>query len=611
MLTKRMLNRLMVMIVLLGQLVLPMQNSATAAETNKASIAVQGKEAALLKKKEIEIQEDTDALSLLQETVGSENVKTVDSDYGPMITEIKGLSQEGTFAWAFYVNGKQADVGAHKYNVHADDEILFKYESWNTASLSVFGDTDTGTILDSKKYEINEDTTALTLLKNAVGENNVALKETDYGPMIIGINGLVAEDPYYWAFYVNGKLAEGGAHTYKPQAGDQISFKYESWEQEEKDSGDEQGSQKDKDSPDEGHIVNVNQAVDNLIAYIMEKGVSSEWEAIALHHAGKKIPAGYLDSLKAKVGSSNGEFRIVTDYERMVLGVKAAGGDPTSFAGYNLIEKIYNNERMTNQGTNGVIFGLLALNSGDYNIPVSAEWDQEKLVDYLIENQLDTGGWALYGTTGDPDITAMALSAIAPYKDQEEVKTAIENAVNWLTKQQNANGGFETENGETSESTAEAIIGLTAIGKNPAGASFTKGMDSDVQAASSSSAQSENNLITNLLSFQNEDGGFAHLIGEESNDIASAKGILALVAYQNFVAGKASVYELDRVTVDDTAGDKNGQQGSGGQTQSENESKDGNRLPDTATNTCNLMAIGALLFLTGLFLFFLNRRKRA
>ena len=67
--------------------------------------------------------------------------------------------------------------------------------------------------------------TALELLKQHAA---VAIKDSSYGPYVDSINGLVGgTDGKYWAFYVNGKLAEVGANAYITQSADQIEWKFE------------------------------------------------------------------------------------------------------------------------------------------------------------------------------------------------------------------------------------------------------------------------------------------------------------------------------------------------------------------------------------------------
>ena len=60
--------------------------------------------------------------------------------------------------------------------------------------------------------------------------HKVDTKQTSFGPMIVGIDGVEPDSSHYWAFYVNGKLADVGADQYVTDNGDKIEWKVESAE---------------------------------------------------------------------------------------------------------------------------------------------------------------------------------------------------------------------------------------------------------------------------------------------------------------------------------------------------------------------------------------------
>ncbi|WCK56602.1 S-layer homology domain-containing protein [Aneurinibacillus sp. Ricciae_BoGa-3] len=271
--------------------------------------------------------------------------------------------------------------------------------------------------------------------------------------------------------------------------------------------------------------IDVGQAMQAAGQYILKGTNISDWAAFALSRAGIPVPANYLDDLKKTLQQKNGALRNITDYERMVLGVLAASGDPLNVSGYNLIEKIYTNSRLTSQGTNGVIFALIALDSNGYQVPDKALWNQAKLVDWLIKNQNADGGWSLVaGDKSDLDLTSMTLAALAPYQQQPEVKKAVDAALEWLT----TSGSQPMDN---SESIAQEIQGLAAVGSNPADAKFNR---------------AGKNLIASLLQFQQQDGGFVHQAGQKSDPIATEQALAALNAYQSFIKGTGSIYQFTK-----------------------------------------------------------------
>lgn len=270
--------------------------------------------------------------------------------------------------------------------------------------------------------------------------------------------------------------------------------------------------------------------LEKLIQHLQTDKTQSEWEDFGLARLEKTDNKAVLAEIGKKLKEANGYFRKITDYERYVLTIEALGGDPTNIAGFNLIEKIYNNERMTMQGTNGLIFALIALDSRNYQVPSSAKWTREAILAAILANQNKDGGFTLVnGDASDVDITAMAISSLVNYKGKPEVKTSIDKAVNWLSTVQQASGGFIVDGSENSESASQVIIALTSVGIDPQGALFTK---------------ANGNVVTNLLSYQTKDGGFANLKNEKSNQMASEQAMLALLALDHYSKNLTSIYQF-------------------------------------------------------------------
>ncbi|MFD1772750.1 DUF4430 domain-containing protein [Paenibacillus rhizophilus] len=289
--------------------------------------------------------------------------------------------------------------------------------------------------------------------------------------------------------------------------------------------------------------IGVTDAVYSAAEYILKQGVASEWQAIGLAQAGYKVPSSYSAALNQKVEKAKGIFSAVTEYARYALAAKAIGEDPTHIEGYNLIESIYNSGGITGQSLNNAVYGLIALDSGSYTVPSDAKWTRDKLVQHILSRQNGDGGFALNsGGSSEPDLTAMTLAALSPYKSDPAVATAGQKAVQWLSAQQNTtHGGY----GESSESVSQAIIGLTAYGVDPAGSDFTK---------------SGSNLISRLMSFRTADGGFAHLLSGGNDAFATEQALQALAAYSlltgggdsnlyDFIANPPAVHPLVQVSV--------------------------------------------------------------
>ena len=93
-----------------------------------------------------------------------------------------------------------------------------------------------------------------------------------------------------------------------------------------------------------------------------------------------------------------------------------------------------------------------------------------RLIQYILDKRVDDGGWNLIlsSPVNDPDMTGMAIQALAPYYDTNpEVKEAIDGALETLSNTQHENGGFSSTDGICSESCAQVIVALTTLGINP------------------------------------------------------------------------------------------------------------------------------------------------
>jgi hypothetical protein len=278
----------------------------------------------------------------------------------------------------------------------------------------------------------------------------------------------------------------------------------------------------------------LNDQIAATVDKVLQSSPLSDWEAIGVARSGGEVPSAYLQSVRQQLSEAGGTFRKVTDLERMALGVKAAGGDPTSIAGYNLIEKIYNHDRMASQGLNGPIFALIALDSGDYKVPADAVWNRDSLLKSLLAAQNPDGGFPL--STGDEssvDITAMAVTGLSAHTDRADVQTAIDKAVLYLSNQQLNHGGYQANGDDNSESVAQVIVALASVGISPADERFTK---------------SGGDLLTRLNAFRQNDGGYAHNTGGSSNMIATEQALLALDAYRLYLNNDGRLFSFTAAT---------------------------------------------------------------
>lgn len=272
--------------------------------------------------------------------------------------------------------------------------------------------------------------------------------------------------------------------------------------------------------------------------------VGGEWLAFGLARWGGDVPQEWFDSyyeaVVAHVEACGGVLheRKYTEYSRVILALTAIGKDPANVGGYNLLVPLADYEKTVFQDVNGPAFALLALDSGNYEIPETTgggtQATREMYVDNILSKELPGGGWALSGSTADTDITAMALQALAKYRDRQDVADAVDRALVLLSERQNEHGGFSTINpdgseSETSESVSQVIVALTELGIPMDDPRFVK---------------NGNTLQDRLFDFMTGDYGFGHVLNDDTNLLATEQAFYALVALQRAGQGQASLYSM-------------------------------------------------------------------
>lgn len=300
----------------------------------------------------------------------------------------------------------------------------------------------------------------------------------------------------------------------------------------------------------------INAAVSNTAEYVYSTvknpqvgSIGGEWAIIGLARSGYSVPDSYYENyyktVESYVKACNGVLheKKYTEYSRVILGLTAAGYDPRNVAGYDLTAALGDFDKTIWQGINGPIFALIALDSGNYDMPWNPDAvthaTREMYVDEILRRQLSDGGFSLFGRgtyaaeadeKSDPDITAMALQALAKYQSREDVKKVTEEALNCLSAMQNANGGFSSWGTDNSESCAQVIVALTELGMSLDDPRFVKNGKS---------------ATDNLLTYYIKDKGFLHMAdGSGSNQMSTEQAFYALAAIQRADEGKNSLYRM-------------------------------------------------------------------
>ena len=238
----------------------------------------------------------------------------------------------------------------------------------------------------------------------------------------------------------------------------------------------------------------------------------------------------YVESAKKTI-SENAKS---TETEKAIIALSGLGYDVSNLdidgEKVNAISKLFEKEI---NATNVCIFALNAVDSGKYTIPSDADNSREQLVKDLLNLQTADKGWAYVegslpeGKTQETDMTAMALTALAPYylaDNAEEaeltettyknVKTAVDAAVNTLSAEQSNKGTYGNVFTD-----AMVIVALSSLG-----------IDANKD---SRFVKDGNGLYDGMLQYMTADysGFWADSKTKEVYDPATEQAFRALVAY--------------------------------------------------------------------------------
>ncbi|MCC3960266.1 DUF4430 domain-containing protein [Bacillus thuringiensis] len=503
----------------------------TFAEENTAKLAIIGEsqKGIMLCPKEEQIKDGETALSLLQKVMG-DKVESETMSFGTYVKGIDGLMAGATSAWLYDVNDKSAEVGVDSYKLKSGDVVVFRFVSdWSNISQETLKET-----LDKfGTCKTEEPNGGKTEEPKSKGQDGKTPDEKNQGDQ----DGKTPDEKNQGD--QDGKTLDG------KNQGDQDAKTLDVKNQGDQDDktldGKNQGDQDGKkpEQPQQENIqvpsAQLNEAISKTSDKMLQDGIESDWVAVALSRSGKNVPIeaklNYVKSVTEKVEKRINRFS-ATDLARTIIMMNAMSADPKNVGGHNLVQKLYESDKVNS--VTGYAFALLAFDTKKYEIPVESKWNRVALVEALLNNQHTDGGWT-YNSSGSKDsassvdVTGMVLSALAPYQERSDVKPAIQKAVAYLYNEQLQNGGFSADGQENSNSTAQAIIGLSLV----------KDVD-------------QNRLhkaMQNLLSYQLSNGEFKWLPSDQNgNGMATEQALLALLQFKEM--GK-SIYDWSNVDAGD------------------------------------------------------------
>jgi len=252
-------------------------------------------------------------------------------------------------------------------------------------------------------------------------------------------------------------------------------------------------------------------------------GSTSEWYAISLCQYGFTALGAYGSALESYVADNS--VASATSRQRLSLALMAAGRSTNTFI-LNTAD-----DSIGAQGVMSWIFGLHILNNGY----TSSVYSTADVVGTLLSLRTPDGGWAVSGSTADVDVTAMALQALAPHRGDGNVAAAVNDALALLSERQQADGCYMSYGAENSESCAQVITALSALG---------------IDASQDERFQKNGiTVVDAMAAFRLPDGSFCHVMDGGSNATATSQACYSLIAYYRYLTGRGSLYLFSGLTI--------------------------------------------------------------
>lgn len=234
--------------------------------------------------------------------------------------------------------------------------------------------------------------------------------------------------------------------------------------------------------------------------------------------------SGYYDSVKKYLADNNGRFDSVTECAKVVAVLNAIGYDPTNVDGIDITRQLDDSGSVSGVYPNA--YALIALDTKGYDSTA-----RETYINNLLQSQLDNGAWGWNGTGADVDTTGMVLAALAPYYNgREDVTSAVNKALLYLSNAQMSDGTFASGLNENSNSTAMVLLGLSELG-----------IDVDTDSRFIKNGIS---VVDALCAFAVEGGGFGWISDEVINDLSTYQSYYALVSYYRHVNGMNRLFDM-------------------------------------------------------------------
>lgn len=377
-----------------------------------------------------------------------------------------------------------------------EEEILELQEDLDELQAMIFDSVLNVSLKDEKGnvelYPIgyNDDYTG-TLIDLVYSEIAIEYTDSGFGNYITSVGGMDTQMGNYVKMTLNGQMTSVGIDDLAYFDQDVLGFEISWWDEE---------------------LHSLDTAIDLFLEnqaanYVNDESVDYN-VALALNILGIADDFVSEDEVLA-LYPENKVYSSTRDYFKGIMALETFGLDSSGLM-----------EELTSLASVGIYgktaYDLIGLNAYSHNGDYSS-FEASAIADLTTINTpltlgLDSGG--------------MALVALSNYKEVANVQTVVDEYLSWVSTDQLATGGILTvDNGwgssENAASISSVIIGMVSYGENPAGTDYTK---------------DGNNLVSRLIDFQNDDGGFKYLIADDASDLmfSTPQAFLALVMYQEY-----------------------------------------------------------------------------
>ena len=270
-----------------------------------------------------------------------------------------------------------------------------------------------------------------------------------------------------------------------------------------------------------------------------------DWAMFTLASNGVDVKEKYAAYIENAVRENFNASTYPSDLARVYLAVAANDMDVTNIGGFDLkgaLEKVdYSGQTFLSS----LYAPLLAMHYTA--VDAFPEAKKQEIVTRLLDCQLPDGGFPYctvdggYGVVSDTDTTAMVLQALAPYvKTDAAVASTTQKALAYLQTQQADSGAYMNFGTPTAESTAQVMMALTALGKNPLDAAYK--------------TESGNTPLDGIKTFIAPNGGafyFDYVTGAPKENAMSTYQVLqALVDYEIFTENGKTIFTIAQKPVE-------------------------------------------------------------